>query len=284
MLNRSPVAALPSSAIARSGDMTVALRSGCAWLCAACVVLAWSVAAADVIPDATLRAVTERRVRLELAGKPAVEGRLLAFEDATISIALAETNEVVTIARADVARVIAVPDAAGPPAAAAPAVPEKLRVVGLHSSLLGTVAVDIDYKYLHGFASVNLLAPIITASGDSRWMAGAVGAGYSRPLGASGRWRLDVFAVTTPLRTTSHYTYLGFGLGAGFHYTAASGFNVGITFPVVGFATRLGSSPTGYDGPYRYNDSIGYYYLAGLAGMPLLTMGYRFATRCPRKR
>jgi hypothetical protein len=48
---------------------------------------------------------------------------------------------------------------------------------------------------------------------------------------------------------------------------------------VVGFATRIGSSPTGYDAPFRYNDSLSYYYLAAVAGMPLFTLGYRFPAK-----
>jgi hypothetical protein len=125
--------------------------------------------------------------------------------------------------------------------------------------------------------------PLVTASGNSTWYAAALGAGISWPFGDTSRWRFDVFAQVLPFHTTSFYTYLGLGLGAGFHYTAASGFTVGMTFPVVGFSTRLGSSPYGYDASFRYNDSLGYYYLGAIAGMPLLTLGYRFATSCPRR-
>jgi hypothetical protein len=230
------------------------------------------VAHADV-PDPSLRAVTGHLVRLELDGSPAVEGRVLAFETATVTLAVLDTNEVVTVPRDKLAHVIAI-DAA----------PEKMRVFGLQFSLLGTVAVDADYKLLHGFASTSLLLPIVTASGSSTWVAGAVGAGVSVPMGKTSRWKLDVFGEVLPLHTTSYYTYLAFGVGAGFHYTASSGFTIGFTVPVIGFSTRLGNSPTGYDASFRYNDSVGYYYLAGLAGMPLVTMGYRFATNCPRRK
>jgi hypothetical protein len=232
------------------------------------------------VPDASLRAVKDRVVRLELdGGAPAIEGRLLAFEADTVTIAIAGTKEVVTVERSALARVIAL-ETAEPPAS--PPAPEKLRVVGLQISLLGTIAVDADYKYLRGFASTNLLLPILTASGDSRWMAAAIGGGASFELGSSRRWRLDVFGEVLPLRTTSHYTYVGFGIGAGLHYTSRSGFTLGVTFPVIGFSTRVGSSPTGYDPAFRYNDSLKYFYFAGLAGMPLLTLGYRFSTNCPR--
>jgi hypothetical protein len=234
-------------------------------------------ARADRVPDASLRAVVDRGVRLELDNAPAVEGRLLAFEDATVTLARTGTNEVITVERARVVRVIA-SDAAAPVVVAD--APERMRVLGVHSSLLGTVAVDADYKRLHGFASTSLILPILTAAGSDTWFAGALGGGFAFPLGR--RWKVDVFADIVPFRATSFYTYVGFGLGAGIHYTSASGFAIGATFPVLGFATRIGSSPYGYDPSFRYNDSLGYYYLAGLAGLPLLTLGYRFATNCPR--
>lgn len=238
-----------------------------------CALLAFATVAHADVPDASLRAVNGRVVRLELDGTPAVEGRMLAFEPATVTIVVTGSNEVITVPREKLQHVIAVE---------AIAVPEKMRVFGLQFSLLGTVAVDADYKLFHGFASTSLLLPIMTASGDSTWLAASVGGGVSVPLSATSRWKLDVFGEVLPLHTTSYYTYLAFGVGAGFHYTASSGFTLGVTVPVVGFSTRLGSSPTGYDASFRYNDSVGYYYLAAIAGMPLVTMGYRFATNCPR--
>ncbi|MDX2093789.1 MAG: hypothetical protein SFX73_38490 [Kofleriaceae bacterium] len=237
--------------------------------------------AEPTIPDASLRAVKERAVRLERTGAPTLEGRLLAFDDATLTLALSATREVVTVQRGTVTRVFVV-DPIAPPALtvttpAPTVVPPVRRVVGVQMSLLGTLAVDADLCRFRAFASTNLLMPVLTASGDSLWFAAALGAGLTLPLGESKRWRVDVFAEVLPFRTTSHYTYLGFGLGGGLHYTSPSGFTFGMTVPVVGFATRLGSSPTGYDSTFTYNDSLGYYYLAGFAGMPLLTMGYRFA-------
>lgn len=242
-------------------------------LAVTCALLAFATVARADVPDASLRAITGRVVRLELDGLPAVEGRLVAFEAATVTLVVSGSNEVVTTPRDKLQHVIAI-DAA--------TVPEKLRVFALQFSLLGTVAGDVDYRGFHGFASTNLLLPIMTASGNSTWLAGALGGGVSIPLSTTSRWKLDVFGEVLPLRTTSYYTYLAFGVGAGFHYTASSGFSLGITVPVVGFSTRLGSSPTGYDASFRYNDSVGYYYLAAIAGMPLVTMGYRFATNCPR--
>ncbi len=222
------------------------------------------------IPDASLHAVRNLPVRFEGDGT-IVEGRLLAFDNDTVTIARATTNEVVTLPRAGLSRVIL---ADGVPAPA----PARRRIVGVQMSLLGTLAVDADYGRLRGFASTSLLLPVVTASGSNTWWAGAIGGGVTFPLGDSRRWRVDAFAQVMPLRMTSWYTYVGFGLGAGVHYTAPSGFTFGATLPVVGWATRLGSSPYGYDASFRYNDSLGYYYFAGVTGMPLLTMGYRFAS------
>lgn len=259
------------------------------WTCSvvALVIALCGVARAETLADASLRAVKDRVIRLELAdGAPAVQGRLLAFEDGSVTIALASTNEVVTLPRAKVVRVIVVEtspvEAVKAVALDGPPGPEKWRVVGVHSSLLGTVAVDVDYKHFRAFASTSLLLPVMTAAeGNRLWLTAAAGAGVTVPLGTTSRWKLDVFGQVLPLHTTSFYTYLGFGVGAGFHYTAASGLSVGFSFPVIGFSTRLGSSPYGYDAAFRYNDSLAYYYLAGAAGMPIVTLGYRFASNCP---
>jgi hypothetical protein len=235
------------------------------------VVLTSAARAETRVPDASLRAVKERVVTLELDGAEPIVGRVLDFEDGWLTIARTGTNEVVTVSRAKVSRIIATE----PPV-------ERMRAIGVQSSLLGTAVIDVDYRKLRGFASMNLLLPILTASGGNPWYAASVGGGLSLPFGTNRRWRLDVFGQVMPFRSTSFYTYVGFGAGAGFHYTSASGFTMGITFPVIGFATRVGSSPHGYDASFRYNDSLAYYYLAGIAGMPLLTFGYRFATNCPR--
>jgi hypothetical protein len=228
--------------------------------------LAATRAHAGEVPDASLRAVKERVVRLELDGAPAVEGRLIEFEAATVTLAVSDTDEVISVPRDQLQRLVLI----GP-------APGARRILGIGVSPLGTVNIDADYRRLHGFVSTSLTMPLLTASGDHLWTASAIGAGISLPVRKGSRWRLDVFGGAMPLRVTSYYTYLGFGVGGGFHYTAPSGFTLGFTFPVVGFATRLGSSPTGYDPPFRYNDSLGYYYLAATAGLPIFTMGYRFS-------
>jgi len=223
-------------------------------------------AEAETVPDASLRAVIDRVVQLDVQGR-VIEGRVLGFEDSTVTIANVVTGEVTSVPRAQLVRVTLVE----------PSERERRRVWGLQSSLLGTVVVDVERGRLRGFASTNLLLPLITLSGESTWFAGAVGAGVSWPMSATSHWKLDLFGEVLPFHTTSFYTYLGVGVGGGFHYTAPSGFTLGFTFPIVGFASRLGHSPYGYEASFRYNDSLAYYYVGALAGMPLLTFGYRFA-------
>jgi hypothetical protein len=230
------------------------------------------VASADV-PDPSLHAVENRVVRFELVGGTSVEGRLLAFDGVSATLALTTTNEVVTVPRAQLARIIV-----DPTARVVEPIDDRPRAVGVQFGIPGTLVVDGDYGMFRGFASANVLFPLLTASGDSRWYAAAIGGGIALPLGHN-RWKLDAFADVMPLHVTSYYTYLAFGLGAGVHYTGRSGFTASFSFPVVGFATRLGSSPYGYDAPFRYNDSLGYHYLAGFVGLPLVSVGYRFPCR-----
>ena len=244
------------------------------------VVLAVSTSAwAEPVPDASLHAVGRRTVRLELDDARTVEGQVLAFDAGSLTVVATGTHEVISVPRAHVKRLILV-DLAAPAPVPAPAGPEPHRLWGVHFGLPGTLSVDVDYGRLHAFVSPNVLLPVLTESGEGSWYGAAVGAGISLPI--SRRWRFDAFAVTMPLRYTSFYTYLASGLGIGFHRTAASGLSWGFTFPVIGFAKRLGHSPYGYDAPFRFNDSLGYFYLAGFTTLPLVTLGYRFPCRRAR--
>ena len=238
---------------------------------------------AEPVPDASLHAVANRTVRLELDDARSVEGRLLAFDAASVTVVAAGTNEVISVPREHVRRLILV-DLATPVPLPAPVPPglAPRRLWGVHFGLPGTLSVDVDYGRLHAFVSPNVLLPILTASGESAWYAAAIGAGVSLPV--SSRWRFDAFAVTMPLHYTSFYTYLAAGLGLGFHHTAANGLSWGFTLPVLGLAKRLGHSPYGYDAPFRTGDSLGYFYLAGITTLPLVTIGYRFPCPCRRAR
>lgn len=105
------------------------------------------VAWADPVPDAALRAVTDRSLRLELDDATTVEGKLLAFDAEWITLAAAGTNEVIAVPRARVRHVI-LASLATPPARAlattgvAVVAPERHRMWGLHFGLPGTPVGD----------------------------------------------------------------------------------------------------------------------------------------------
>jgi hypothetical protein len=228
---------------------------------------------ADSPPDVLLRAGTGSIVQLELDDARIVQGRIVGFDDGFIALAESDTNRAIAISRDHVQEMVFVGFPANT-AASARRAREPVRRWGIHFGLPGTLVGDVDDGWLHAFVSPNVLLPILTASGESAWFAGSIGAGVSVHL--SQRWKVDAFATVMPLRYTSFYTYVASGLGVGFHYTAASGLSVGFAFPVLGFAARLGKSPYGYDAPFRYSDSLAYFYLAGLTTLPLATIGYRF--------
>jgi hypothetical protein len=232
---------------------------------AVAIVLAAGTARAEPLSDASLQALVARTVRVEVDDTRNVSGRLLAFDTMSLTIAASGTNEVVAVLRDHVRRVILLETEPEP---------ETVRTWGLHFGVPGTLAGDVDYGRLHAFASANVVLPLLTATSDSTWFAAALGGGLS--VHVSPGWRFDAFASVMPLHYTSFYTYLAAGLGVGFHHTAASGLSFGFALPVIGFAARLGKSPNGYDAPFRYADSLGYFYLAGISALPLVTVGYRF--------
>ena len=243
---------------------------------AAVVVMAAATSAwADPLPDVALRASTGRVVQVDLDDARIVQGRVIGFDDWFITLAESDTNKLIAVPRDHVQEVVFV-DVRPNALAGMPVRPyDRPRRWGLHFGVPGTLVGDVDDGFLHAFVSPNVLLPVLTAYGEGAWYAGSVGVGASFHL--SRRWKVDAFATAMPLHYTSFYTYLATGLGVGFHYTAPSGLSVGFALPVVGFAARLGHSPYGYDAPFRYSDSLTYFYLAGFTTLPLVTIGYRFA-------
>lgn len=68
--------------------------------------------------------------------------------------------------------------------------------------------------------------------------------------------------------------YVAIGVGMGFHYTAPSGWCIGIALPVLG-ATVIANS--GYVVPSSSAAMVvGYYYLASAISLPVFSFGYRF--------
>jgi hypothetical protein len=211
--------------------------------------------------------MTGSTVRLELEGKPAVEGRLVAFEAEWVTVTVPPNSEVVSVPRAELVGLREVEPAAAP---------ERERIAGIHFGMSVSLAVDAEWRMFYGFANGNVLLPLTTLTGNASWLAFSIGGGVTLPLVAHSHWRADLFAQVLPLYMGGAYSYLGIGAGIGLRYAAASGFTLGLKLPVIGYAARVGHSPYGYDPSFRANEGFGYYYLASLLGMPLLSVGYRF--------
>ena len=95
--------------------------------------------------------------------------------------------------------------------------------------------------------------------------------------------KLDVVAYLAPFshRESSYYDYttgntssgyrtsLAAGLGVGLHYTWSTGFTLGFTAPILGYAWAIGTVNTSYTGVVGF-------FLASAVGLPLGYLGYRF--------
>jgi hypothetical protein len=222
------------------------------------------VAVPDPVPDASLRAMTGNVVRLEVEGQPEVEGRLVGFEEHWVTVARSGNDEVVSVPREKVARLLAVE------------APARERIVGVHFGMTVSLEVDAQWRLLYGFVNGNVLFPLTTVAGTDTWIALAGGAGITLPLARGSRWHADLFGLVAPLYLGGSYTYLGMGFGAGLRFDAHSGFSFGIKVPLIGYAARIGNSPYGYDSPFHAAYGFGYYYLSAVMGLPVLSVGYRF--------
>jgi hypothetical protein len=216
------------------------------------------------VPDASLRAMTGSEVRLEVEGQPEVEGRLLRFEDHWVTVARSGSDEVVSVPREKLARLVAVE------------APERERIIGVHFGATVSLAVDAQWRRFYGFVNGNVLFPLTTVTGTDAWVALSAGGGITFPLARGSRWHFDLFGTVLPLYLGGSYTYLGLGFGFGLRFETHSGFSFGVKLPVIGYSMRIGHSPYGYDSPFHAGYGFAYYYLGGAMGMPLLSVGYRF--------
>jgi hypothetical protein len=232
-----------------------------------------------VVPDASLRAVVDRVIAVRLLHGPAINGRLLAFDGDTVTLAAAN-GEIFSIQRSEVSGIrllgAFVPETPSPndvpPSDSTPPAPQT-RSIGLHLSIPPGIAVDIDYGLFHGFANASLVFPIAT---DGKWAGFSVGAGVGIPiLSRAPSLKLDVFAHINVMAmdnyyyssTTSDVTF-GFGIGIGLHYTVPNGFTVGFACPILGYSANSNSQSS--------SDGASGYYLSSAVAMPLGFLGYRF--------
>jgi hypothetical protein len=230
------------------------------------------------VPDAALRALKDRRVVLTTA-QEAIRGKILGFEAGTITIAK-DSGEVVTVPRAGVVGVRLAEESQAPALGEQPheeaieePPPSRPRYFAALITLAPGVGFDFDYSYFHAFISTSLLFPLVS-SGSVFALTG--GAGATFPL--SEHWRFDFFAHVVPFfykwatfGSQSTHTYIGVGAGIGFHYTASSGWTVGVKLPIVGASAGDYGS-----GDQTVGAATGYYYWSSAMSLPVLSFGYRF--------
>lgn len=219
------------------------------------------------VPDASLRAMTGSMVRLDREDELPLEGKLVGFEEQWVTVIVPPNEEVISVPRDRIVRLHAV---------APPAEPPRERIVGVNFGLSVSLLVDARYKLFYGFANGNVLFPLTSLAGTTPWLAFAVGAGIALPLVKGSRWFADMFGQVLPLHIGGAYSYVGVGVGVGLRYDSPAGFVFAVKLPVVGYSARVGRSPYGYDPPHRAGYGFGYYYLAALMGLPIVSVGYRF--------
>ena len=231
------------------------------------------------VPDATLQALRSRTIAVQQRSGGCLVGELIGFDAATVTLALAPSRDIVTIARVDVAGLrladavtATTSAAAAPPLAFAPAVgtaaPTRDRHFGLQLGLAPALMLDYEAGLFYGFINADVVLPM--ASGGDLLAFGA-GAGVSFPVASGSRWRLDIFAHLTPARFGSDSWSVGGGVGLGVHYTARNGFTLGFKAPILGYSGYVTGSHSNSSG-----DNVAFYYLDGVMGLPVISLGYRF--------
>jgi hypothetical protein len=129
------------------------------------------------------------------------------------------------------------------------------------------IALDLDYGYLYIFGDVSIVFPAAT---DGEWVPMSWGAGVNFPPASNKRWKLEIFAQYSPMRTSSNEDWMhGFGVGLGVHYTADSGLTFGFKTPIFGYAVVS----SGFESS---GEAVAMYYFASGVGLPIASLGYRF--------
>ncbi len=237
---------------------------------------------AGSIPDASFFAMLDRKVEIQTSDGARWEGRLVRVDVRTVTVVVAGTRDVITLHRAVVTRLRASEDAApqAAPAAPAPAASpppdapkpgpkedDRERNVAVSFGVLPSISLDGDWGLFHAFANWDFLASFFTTS-DHTVFAGGAGAGITLPAFPGSRWRFDVVGTAHTLVVTGEQWWLGLGTAFGVHYTFSSGFTVGTKVPGLGLSAS--------NKKMSLAESAGLFYATGLAGLPLLSLGYRF--------
>jgi len=228
--------------------------------------------AAAAVPDASFRAMKDQVVVLGLEsgqGLREITGRLIAFEDQTVTLVVVPTNEVVTFFKKSILslRAVDLAPAKEPIEATENAGAVRERHFAINLGIPPEIAVDLDYGYFYGFGDVSIVFPAAT---DGNWLPMSIGAGVNfRPV-ADSAWKMEIFAHYSPTRWSSDHWCHAFGVGLGVHYTTVGGLTFGFKVPIFGYSV----SPS--ESHYDSGSAVAMYYLAGAVGLPVASIGYRF--------
>lgn len=144
----------------------------------------------------------------------------------------------------------------------------------MHLGLSPGIAADFEFGMFYMFLSAS---PLATLASSGNVFGFCAGAGLSITLPS--RWHFDVFADVAPLwwkggpsSFGQEASYVGLGVGIGFHYTSPRGWAIGFKAPLLGAAPTLGGTGSGYD----VTAATEMFYLANVVSLPMVSLGYRF--------
>jgi hypothetical protein len=241
-----------------------------------------------LVPDSSFSAVRGQRVVLTTRTGAYLWVLVLSTDGDSLIVATVPNGVIAVVPKREVLDVettshtpLAPPASRQPEPPPAPA-PPNTRHFGLELGVVPSAMVDLDYGHFLGFANVSILLPFISANAPqsgfpfggvapTQLWAFAIGAGFTSRLFSTSRWQYDLFAVGGGSNWSPGNAfavpYGAGGAGVGLHVTLDRGFTLGIKAPVLGYGK--GASGGGTAG-------VATYFSYALAGMPLLSFGYRF--------
>jgi hypothetical protein len=208
------------------------------------------------VPEVVLRAVGDRPVRLRRRDRTETVGRILTVDGNSVVVA---GPTVVAVPRGEIVEVALVEEAPRPEP------PARARHFAIAASIAPGMHFDVDYKLFYAFFNFDFVMPAVYAG---KFIAFAAGGGVNFALGKRSGWKMEAFALVAPLEFNRDW-WVGLGAGIGFHYTGRSGFTAGFKIPVVGYTVT--TDP--FTQPVQ---RFAYFYLAAAAGLPMISVGYRF--------
>jgi hypothetical protein len=241
-----------------------------------------------LVPDSSYSAVLGQRVILPTRPGAHLRVLVLSSRDDSLIVATVPNGVIAVVPKREVFDIRVVTTSHTPLAPPAsrqpepPRAPPNTRQFGLEFGVVPSAMVDLDYGHFLGFANVSILLPFISANapesgfpfaglGPTQLWAFAIGVGFTARLLPTSRWQYDLFAIGGGSNWSPGNAfavpYGAGGAGVGLHVTLDGGFTLGIKGPVLGYGK--GASGGGTAG-------VGTFFSYALAGMPLLSFGYRF--------